>query len=68
MSDKKIKYKNYQELKKAYESGELTKKDILYLDNDQTFVYVNDKCVFQGNGYEDIEELAKLAGFPAEWV
>jgi len=64
-----MKYKNYKELQDAYKSGELTKDDKLYLDNDQTFVVdKNDKFIFEGNGYQDLEELAILAGFPAEWV
>ena len=64
-----MKYETYKELKDAYDSGELDRKtDILYLDNDDCHVYVNDECVFQGDGYRDIEELALLCGFPAEWV
>ena len=64
-----MKYKNYKELKQAYDSGELDREEhILHLDNDECHVYVDGKCVFQGNGYQDLEELALLAGLPAEWV
>lgn len=64
-----MKYKNYKQLKKAYETGKLSKEDHpLVLDNDTCFVYVDDEKVFEGNGYEDLEELALLAGLPAEWV
>lgn len=63
-----MKYKNYKELKEAYDKEELDKdKHRLILDNDMTFVYVGEKCVFRGEGYKDIEELALLCGFPAEW-
>lgn len=65
---KDLKYKNYKELKAAYDSGELSRENKLHLDNDCTFVYVDEECVFRGDGYKDIEELALLCGFPAEWV
>lgn len=64
-----MKYKNYKELKAAYDSGELDRtKHFLMLDNDDCHVFVGDKQVFQGSGYGDLEELAELAGLPTEWV
>lgn len=64
-----MKYRNYKELKDAYDRGELDRsKHMLFLDNDDCFVHVDDECVFKGNGYRDIEELALLLGLPAEWV
>ena len=57
-----MKYKNYKELIAAYKSGELTEP--LQMDNDVCFVYVNDKCVFRGNGESDIVDLAEAAGIP----
>lgn len=63
------KYETYKELKKAYDSGELDREtDILYLDNDDCHVYKDGECVFQGNGYSDIEALALALDLPAEWV
>lgn len=63
-----MKYKTYKELLDAYNSGELSRENILYLDNDGSHVYVGDECVFSGNGYDDLETLADLCGFPCSWV
>lgn len=59
-----IKYKSYEELLAAYNSGELTEP--LIMDNDSSFVYVDDEKVFQGGGQMDVIELAEAAGFIVE--
>ena len=61
-----MKYKNYKELLEAYKSGEL--KEPLIMDNDDCFVYVDEECVFRGNGQCDIEKLAQEVGFLVESV
>lgn len=63
---KELKYKNYKELLKAYKSGEL--KEPLMMDNDDSFVYVDDVKVFQGSGEMDTVEIAEAAGFIVEEV
>lgn len=65
-----MKYNTYEELLKAYKSGEI--KEPMQMDNDECFVMLDPEdessIVFQGNGYQDIVELANLAGIPTEWV
>lgn len=64
-----MKYNNYKELKKAYDTGELDRKqDILSLDNDQCLLYVGNEKLFEGNGYNDLKEVIDLLGIPSEWV
>lgn len=64
----KLKYKNYKELKKAYDSGELSKEYPLQMDNDDSFVFIGEKQVFQGNGRYDIMEILEAWGIPCEEV
>ena len=59
-----MKYKTYEDLIAAYKSGELSEP--LTVDNDDCFVYVDDKKVFQGNGPFDFIELAESVGIPCE--
>jgi hypothetical protein len=70
-----MKYETYEELAKAYASGELNKdKDILWMDNDCCGLTVgcdddsDGEEVFEGDGPFDIIEILKLAGIPAEMV
>lgn len=60
------KYENYVDLIAAYKSGELTEP--LMMDNDDSFVYVGEKKVFQGNGERDIIDICLAAGIPCEGV
>ena len=60
------KYKNYIELFDAYKSGELTEP--LMMDNDDSFVYVDDVCVFRGGGEMDTIDILEAIGIPVEHV
>jgi len=75
------KYKNYAELFAAFESGELDKsKFVFMIDNDHICLnYIGDDIdeddasdyaegLFCGNGYGDIEDILKAAGYQAEGV
>jgi hypothetical protein len=58
-------YKTLAALRAAYERGELDrKKSPLILDNDSSTVYVGERCVYRGPGYELIEEALTLLGIP----
>ena len=63
-----MKYNTLKELKKAYDTGKLTEP--LMIDNDCTFVYVDDKEVFNGGSpdHDLLWEALKLLGIPAESV
>lgn len=61
-----MKYKTYKELFAAYKSGELKKEDVLFVDNDDSFVYVGEEKVFQGNGCCDTFEILEAIGIPIE--
>lgn len=64
-----MKYKTLKSLKAAYESGALPKSEPLMLDNDCTFVYVDDEKVFEGGMPEDLLiEALTLLGIPCEGV
>jgi hypothetical protein len=72
---KKPKYKTLAALRKAYESGELTKKTPLRLDNDCAVVYVDNgteaDCVFRSDFPPESELLSEaltLLGIPHESV
>lgn len=61
-----MKYKNLKELKAAYDSGELSRDNVITLDNDSSYVYVDDEKVYDGPGYELREEALDLLGIPTE--
>lgn len=63
------------DLIKAYETGQLTGDDVLWLDNDTTFVYVGDEDagerpvkVFDMDPYTLLIELLDYVGIPADHV
>lgn len=65
------KYKNLEQLKAAYESGELSRQHPLMLDNDSAAVYVDGKCVFHSDEppeAEVLEQALKLLGIPFDDV
>lgn len=60
-----MKYKSLKELKKAYDSSELT--DPICLDNDDSFVYVGEEKVYQGGTPEELlDEALELLKIPSE--
>lgn len=72
-----MKFKNLKQLKAAYDSGELTKKTPLTLDNDRAFVYIDNPKNPEGDlikvFYIDeppeaglLEEALNLLGIPFE--
>lgn len=63
------KIKTVKELIRAYDSGELDREnDILLLDNDTTFIYKNDKCVFEIHPDDLMCEMLELLNIPSEGV
>ncbi len=65
----------------AYKTGKISKDDILWLDNDVVFVYVDDgppltededdvpqKCVFRMHPYDLLNELLDIVGIPYSGV
>lgn len=61
-------YNSLRELQDAYESGELDESHPLFIDNDDTFVYLDDECVFGTHPDGLLEEALSLLGIPWEWV
>lgn len=66
--DDEPKYKTLKELKAAYDSGELTKRKKIILDNDSCTIYRGDQCLFRSDGGGDVlvEEALDLLGIPWE--
>jgi len=62
------KYKTIKELKEAIDKGEINldpeRGDFLTLENDITYFYVDDECVFRMHPSELIEEALDLLGIP----
>lgn len=66
-----MKYKNLKQLKAAYDSGKLSRKCKLMLDNDNAAVYDGEKCVYRTDyppESELLEEALKMLKIPHEGV
>ena len=63
-----MKYKTYEELFDAYKTGEIPPDAHFFLDNDDSFVCIEEEMVFQGNGECDTFEILKAIGIPVEMV
>ncbi|MCJ2563027.1 MAG: hypothetical protein LN417_02920 [Candidatus Thermoplasmatota archaeon] len=74
-----MKCETLQELKAAYDSGELSKEHMLRIDNDKSSVTIHDwdndpdgdgEQVFYWDGFPEdlLKEALKLLGIPAEGV
>lgn len=63
-----MKYKTLEELIEAYRSEELSGDCWLSIDNDTTFVYVNDEEVFSMDPNDLLAEALYLLGVPSEHV
>jgi len=56
-----------EELRALYTGGMLTDDDTLIMDNDYSFLYVQEKCVFRGGGPKElIHEALDLLGVPSD--
>lgn len=72
----KYKYRNIKQLAAAYQSGELSRDDILWIDNDDIHVYTggydddddNRQCVFRSDPVEALFDALDMLGIPAEGV
>ena len=60
----RIRYRTIADLKRAYDSGELTAESPLHVDNDDSFVYVGEEKVYSGGGYEDVYEALDALKIP----
>jgi hypothetical protein len=67
-------YSNLKELVEAYQSGELTAKDKVIVDETAVILYVPDKdgdevCIFDGeNPYLLLTKALDLLGVPWKWA
>jgi hypothetical protein len=75
MSPSSYKYETVADLIAGYASGEITQDDILWLDNDTTFMYIGDEDkgerpvkVFDMHPYDLLHQLLDYVGIPAEGV
>jgi hypothetical protein len=62
------KIKNVKDLVNAYRIGELTRSDILYLDNDHCFMCKNDETIFSLDMQELICQLLEHCEIPFDGV
>lgn len=66
MADKDMKYRSIAALVEAYRSGELSFNDRLVLDNDLTFVYAGEECVYRSDPGDDFTDALDLLNIPWE--
>lgn len=59
-------YADLSQLRAAYTTGELNPDTPLVLDNDCSYVYVDGRCVYRGEGYALREEALNLLAIPWE--
>ena len=65
-NEPEMRYKTFKDLVEAYRTGELTVDTPLTLDNDCSYVYVGEECVYRGPGYEIREDALTALGIPWE--
>lgn len=68
-------YKTLEDLVDAFKDGALAPDDVLWLDNDTTFIYVGDeekgetpRCVFRMDPGTLLDQALDLLGIPSEGV